>query len=311
MGGIEHRYSVIQVKGEVPEGALDSDGFYRPGAFPTTAGRMKRFEREAPILAQRAVERLDLGEDRARITHVIVTCCTGMSAPGIDLQIAARCGLPSTVERTMIGFMGCYAAVNAMKMARHVVRSEPEAKVLMLNLELCTLHLKESRDLEQILSFFLFADGCAASLITAEPRGIGLDRFHAVLAPETEGLITWNVGDTGFDMLLSGKVPGAIREALSGRADAILQGVPVADIDLWAVHPGGRTVLDAVQSALELPDCALAPSRSVLRRHGNMSSPTVVFVLKDILERAEPGQRGCAMAFGPGLVAETMLFHTA
>ncbi len=311
MGGIEHRYSVIRVQGEIPEGSLDADGFYRPGAFPSTAARMQRFEREAPILAERAVERLELGEDRARITHIIVTCCTGMSAPGVDLQIAARCGLSDSVERTMIGFMGCYAAVNAMKMARHVIRSEPESRVLMLNLELCTLHLKESTDLEQILSFFLFADGCAASLITSEPHGIGLDRFHALLAPETEGHITWRVGESGFDMLLSGKVPGAIREALCHKADVILQGVPVADVDLWAIHPGGRTVLDAVQGALELPDAAMAASRGVLRRYGNMSSPSVVFVLKDLMERAEPGQRGCAMAFGPGLVAETMLFHTA
>ncbi len=311
MGGIEHRYSVVRTGREGDGEVLDRDGFYRPGEFPGTGERMRRFEREAPILAQKAVEALDLGEDRAKITHLIVTCCTGMSAPGVDLQIAELCGLPGGVERTMIGFMGCYAAVNAMKMARHVVRSEPDAKVLMLNLELCTLHLKESRDTEQILSFFLFADGCAASLITAEPRGIALDRFHAILAPETADLITWNVGDTGFDMLLSGRVPGAIREALTGKADAILQGVPVRDIDLWAVHPGGRTVLDAVQSALELPDAALAPSRGVLRRYGNMSSPSVVFVLKDVMEAAERGQSGCAMAFGPGLVAETMLFHIA
>ena len=311
MGGIEHRYSAVGVKGDDLASSLDSAGFYRPGAFPSTAVRMKRFEREAPILAERAVANLDLGEDRARITHVVVTCCTGMSAPGVDLQIAARCGLSDSVERTMIGFMGCYAAVNAMKMARHVIRSEPDAKVLMLNLELCTLHLKESRDMEQILSFFLFADGCAASLITAEPRGIGLDRFHAVLAPQTSDLITWRVGESGFDMLLSGRVPGAIREALSTRADDVLDGVPADEFDLWAVHPGGRTVLDAVQGALSLSDEAMAPSRSVLRRFGNMSSPSVVFVLRDLLERAEPGQRGCAMAFGPGLVAETMLFHTA
>ncbi len=311
MGGIEHRYSVIQVKDEVTEGALDVDGFFSPGGFPSTAVRMQRFEWEAPALAERAVERLDLGQDRARITHIIVTCCTGMSAPGVDQQIAARCGLPKTAERTIIGFMGCYAAVNAMKMARHVIRSEPEAKVLMLNLELCTLHLKESREMEQILSFFLFADGCAASLVTAEPHGIALDRFHALLAPETEELITWRVGESGFDMLLSGRVPGAIREALDGKADTILRGMPVADVDLWAVHPGGRTVLDAVQTALELPDEAMAASRGVLRRYGNMSSPSVVFVLKDLLERSESGQRGCAMAFGPGLVAETMQFHVA
>ena len=311
MGGIEHRHSFLQAPADVTQRELDTEGFYKRGDFPSTAARMRFFERHAPILAKEAVDKLELGEDRAKITHLIVTCCTGMSAPGVDLQIAALCGLPSTIERTMIGFMGCYAAINGLKTARHVVRSEPDAKVLVLNLELCTLHFKESTDLEEILSFYLFADGCAASLVTAEPKGIGLDRFHAMLAPETEGLITWNVGDSGFDMLLSGKVPGAIRDALCGKADEILEGVPVEEIDLWAVHPGGKSVLDAVQSALELAPDALWASREVLRDHGNMSSPTVVFVLKRLLESATPGASGCAMAFGPGLVAETMRFHVA
>ncbi len=311
MGGIDHRYSFIRVLKDESGSTIDADGVYTRGAFPSTAGRMRLFEEYAPILAERAVEGLNLGADRSKVTHLIVTSCTGMSAPGVDLQIAERCGLPSTLERTAIGFMGCYAAVNAMKMARHVVRSEPDAKVLMLNLELCTLHLKESKDVEQILSFFLFADGCAASLISAEPTGVAMDSFHAVLAPETRGHITWNVGDSGFDMLLSGKVPGAIREALRDKGDEILKGVPKDEIDLWAIHPGGRTVLDAVQTAMELPDEALWASRGVLRDYGNMSSPSVVFVLKALMEKASPGQQGCAMAFGPGLVAETMLFHAA
>ena len=253
---------------------------FRPGEFPTTGERMKLFERFAPILAQRAVEALNLGDDRDGITHLVVTSCTGMSAPGVDLQIAERCGLPDGIERTMVGFMGCYAAINAMKLARHIVRSEPEAKVLMLNLELCTLHLQDSTDLEQTLSFFLFADGCAASLISARPEGVAMDSFHAMLAPQTSDLITWNVGDRGFDMLLSGRVPGAIREALKGKENEVLRGASVSDIDLWAVHPGGRTVLDAVEAAFCLPEDALWASRSVLREYGNMSSPSVVFVLK-------------------------------
>ncbi|RYG64121.1 type III polyketide synthase, partial [bacterium] len=311
MGGIEHRYSFLGVDGNDPTGELDAEQIYRPGCFPSTAGRMRLFEKLAPKLAERAVEALDLGEDRSKITHLVVTSCTGMSAPGVDLQIAERCGLPGGIERTMVGFMGCYAAINAMKLARHIVRSEPESKVLMLNLELCTLHLKESTNLEQILSFFLFADGCAASLITAEPVGISMDRFHAILAPETADLITWNVGDSGFDMLLSGQVPGAIREALGPNIEGILNGGKVEEIDLWAVHPGGRSVLDAVQASLSLPPDALCASRDVLRRYGNMSSPSVVFVLKELMAGAKPDQRGCAMAFGPGLVAETMLFRTA
>jgi alpha-pyrone synthase len=132
-----------------------------------------------------------------------------------------------------------------------------------------------------------------------------------VLAPDTAELITWKIRESGFDMLLSGRVPGAIQEALSTRADDILDHASVDAIDLWAVHPGGRSVLDAVERALGLPEDALAWSREVLRRFGNMSSATVMFVLKAMLERAPPGKSGCAMAFGPGLIAETLLFHTA
>lgn len=310
-GGIDHRYSCLRPGADPGRGAVDADGLYSPGAFPDTAQRMRLFEAHAPALAAAAVERLGLGEDRARITHLVITCCTGFSAPGLDLELVERCGLPTGVERTMVGFMGCYAAINGLKLARHIVRSEPAAKVLVVNLELCTLHLKESADLEQILSFLLFADGCAASLVTAEPGGVALDSFHAVLADDTRDLITWNIRQSGFDMVLSGAVPNAIQDALGQGAEAILRGAPVPAIDLWAVHPGGRSVLDAVERALALPADALHASRAVLRAFGNMSSATVMFVLQALMRDARPGASGCAMAFGPGLVAETMLFHAA
>jgi len=310
-GGIDHRYSWLAPSGDRAPGNTDAADFYKSGAFPSTADRMRFFEQHAPLLAAQAVDALNLGETRSRVTHLIVTCCTGFSAPGIDLEIQARCGLPSTIERTMVGFMGCYAAINALKLARHIVRSEPAARVLTLNLELCTLHMQDLHDIEQILSFMVFADGAAAALITAEPRGIALDSFHAVLAPDTAELITWTIRESGFDMMLSGRVPGAIQEALAARSADILHNAAVAAIDLWAVHPGGRSVLDAVERALGLPANALAASREVLRQYGNMSSATVMFVLRALLESAPPNQTGCAMAFGPGLIAETMLFHTA
>jgi predicted naringenin-chalcone synthase len=309
--GIEHRYSFLSPNPTPDSPYLDADGFYRRKDFPDTAARMRRFERHAPELAQAAVERLALGEERARVSHLIITCCTGFSAPGLDLEVIERCDLPSTVERTMIGFMGCYAAINALKLARHIVRSEPAARVLILNLELCTLHFKETADLDQTLSFLLWGDGCAACLVSADPVGTALDSFRAVLVPDTRDLITWHIRESGFDMVLSGLVPATIHNALAEHRADILDGAAPEAIDLWAVHPGGRTVLDAVERAFALAPPMLAASREVLRRYGNMSSATVMFVIEALLKSPARGRKGCAMAFGPGLVAETMLFRTA
>jgi predicted naringenin-chalcone synthase len=308
---ITHRWSWLKPADE-PEGpSIDAAGLFARGNFPSTAERMRQYEVAAPLLAQKAVEGLGLdAEARGAITHVIVTTCTGLSAPGLDLELVERCGLNPSVERTVVGFMGCYAGINALKLARHIVRSDPEARVLLLSLELCTLHLQETDDLEQVLSFLVFGDGAAASLVTAEPVGAALERFRAVLVPETAGLITWNIRELGFDMFLSGQVPGAVGHGIRLMAEEILDGRTPAEIDLWAVHPGGRSVLDAVEGALALGAEALSASRHVLDRYGNMSSATVMFVLKQLLDSGRKGL-GCAMAFGPGLTAETMLFRTA
>ncbi len=304
---IAHRYSFLDPNSTSGHfSAHDANAFYRLGNFPSTARRMELFEQCAPQLMKQAVDRLALSdEERSGITHVLVTCCTGLYAPGLDFEIVDHLGLSPSVERTMIGFMGCYAAINALKLARHIVRSHPEAGVLMLNLELCSLHLQETQDLEQVLSFLVFADGAAASLITAREQGFGMDSFRAVMVPETRNLITWKIRGLGFDMLLSGQVPVELGRALHEgglRADS-------PGIDLWAVHPGGRSVLDAVERGLELPPHALAASRNVLSSFGNMSSATVMFVLQEMMRQARPGQQGCAMSFGPGLTAETMRFH--
>jgi predicted naringenin-chalcone synthase len=307
--GIDHRYSFLAPAADLEGEAIDRDQFYVRGKFPSTGNRMRYFEAHAPELATAAIERLSLGSDRERITHVLITCCTGLSAPGLDLEIIERCGLATSVERTTIGFMGCYAAINALKLARHIVRSEPLAKVLVVNLELCTLHLQETPDLEKLLSFLLWGDGCAASLVSAEPAGLMIEDFRAVIVPDSRELITWHVRDHGFDMVLSGQVPATIQDGLKLYIHEILGQTPVRAIDLWAVHPGGRTVLDAVERALDLPPQALAVSREILRQFGNMSSATVMFVISALLGSAEKGASGLAMSFGPGLVAETMRFR--
>jgi len=304
---IGHRYSFLDTqKGSGQFWSHDAHDFYQLGNFPNTARRMELFEQSAPVLMKKAVDRLALNErERSGITHVLVTCCTGLYAPGLDFEIVDHLGLSGGVERTMVGFMGCYAAINALKLARHIVRSDPKAGVLMVNLELCTLHLQETQELEQVLSFLVFADGAAASLITGQEQGFAMDSFKALMVPETRGLITWKIRGLGFDMLLSGQVPGEL-----GRALHESELMAERDyIDLWAAHPGGRSILDAVEKGLELPFNALEASREVLSRFGNMSSATVMFVLERMMQQSRSGQRGCAMSFGPGLTAETMRFH--
>ena len=312
LSAIEHRYSFVEPVATADSTWRDAEELYEQDAFPTTARRMQAFERFAPQLAKCALSRLALSpEERQGITHVLVTTCTGLYAPGLDFDIVRHLGLSPSVERTMIGFMGCYAAINALKSAHHIVRSEPSAKVLVVNLELCTLHLQKTQDLEQLLSFLLFADGCAACLVTSSGPGLAIDSFLAVSLPETSDLITWRIRDGGFDMHLSGEVPAAIRRVMKELGHEVTRGKDPLSIDLWAVHPGGRTVLDAVEQGLGLSKEALHFSRDILARYGNMSSATVMFVLQQVLAHAEAGQQGCAMSFGPGVTAETMLFHAA
>jgi len=309
--GISHRWSCLDPECDLAPSAADHPGFYVPGRFPTTAERMQRYEMEAPALASRAVARLCPDDEARRITHLIVVTCTGFYAPGIDLAIVAQCGLNPAVERTVVGFMGCQGAVNGLRLARHIVRSEAGARVLVVSVELCTLHLHESDDLEHLLSFLIFGDGSAAGLVSADPEGLMLNDFRSLLVQEANDLITWNVRDSGFDMFLSGKVPAAIGNALRGSISQLLDGVPPSSIDRWAVHPGGRTVLDAVEGSLGLSPAALATSRAVLQRFGNMSSATLLFVLDQMIRTRTAGERGFAMAFGPGLSAETFAFRMA
>ena len=307
--GIARRFSVLQ-PGEPGAVKVDAEGFYQRGAFPSTGTRMARYETDAVELAVQAVARLTVEE--GGVTHLIVASCTGFTAPGLDQLIAERLGLGGSLERTLVGFMGCYAAVPALRAAHHIVRSDPAARVLVVNLELCTLHLQETPDLERVLSFLLFGDGATAALVTSEPHGIALHDFFAATIPDTQDLITWRIGDQGFDMHLSGKVPGRIATALRAEADrndagGILRGRGVQDFAHWAVHAGGRTVLDAAEIGLRLAPDTLRHSRGVLRDVGNVSSATLMFVLARILAQDVAGP-GIAMAFGPGLCAETFRF---
>lgn len=306
---IHHRYSCLREEPAQLAEQCDAFSFYGTGHSPSTAERMTVFEQSAPALLRKTLDKLALtADERLHIRHVLVTCCTGFYAPGLDFDAIDYLGLSPSAERTMLGFMGCYAAINALKLARHIVRSDPSASVLMINLELCTLHFHQTQELTEVIAFTLFGDGCAASLISGEPGGLELDSFDALRLEDTRDLITWRVGDLGFDMFLSPQVPARITRAMREHAGSLCG---ERNVDLWAVHPGGRSILDAVEQGLALDPDALWASRSVLSGFGNMSSASVMFVLEKLMAQAAAGQNGCAVSFGPGLTAEIMRFHAA
>lgn len=308
---IGHRWSVLPV-GADGGSPVDADGFYARDLLPGTAERMRLYAQAAPELALAAIEDLRTRADLDGITHLVVASCTGFVAPGIDQIVAVRLGLAPSVERLLIGFMGCYAAVAAVRSARHIVRSDPDARVLVVCVELSTLHLQDQPALEPLLAMLQFGDGAAAALVTAESAGFALGDPFATTLPDSAGLIRWDITDSGFAMHLSGEVPARIAAGLADPAFAAAAtgGRAAHEIDGWAVHAGGRSILDAVESSLDLSNDALAASRAVLADKGNMSSATLMFVLARLLA-GTPVRDGVALAFGPGLAAEGFGFRSA
>lgn len=306
--GIDHRWSVL----EPPGGRLHNEpgGFYH-GDAPTTAKRMARYAEEAPKLCLTAIGRLKEKIELENITHLVVASCTGFIAPGIDQIIARKLGL-DRVERTVVGFMGCYAAVSALRTAYHIVRSRPQARVLAVTVELCSLHLQQTQQLESLLAQLQFSDGAAAALVTSDPVGFEMSHLFSETLEDSHELIQWVIGDTGFEMTLSGEVPGRIQHALEQEEvrATVFNGWSPDEIDSWAVHAGGRSILDAVEKGFELRQGALFASRDILARYGNMSSSTLMFVLSELIGRPDV-RRGIAVAFGPGLAAEGFHFERA
>ncbi|WP_341941862.1 type III polyketide synthase [Microbacterium sp. LWH10-1.2] len=295
---------------------------------PGTRERNERYVREASRLfvevARRAIA-VDPDIEAADITHVVTVSCTGFHAPGPEYEIVRALGLPDGVQRYHLGFMGCYASMPALRAASQFCAADPEAVVLVVSVELCTLHLRSSEDPDTIVASSLFADGAAAGIVTARDlptpvTALRLDRFHTAIAPEGEKDMAWTIGDNGFEMILSTAVPqiigeaiiGALRPLYAGEQELLeaYDGGEVSEaVQHWAIPPGGRSILDRVQERLHLSDDQLHPAREVLRVNGNMSSATVLFVLRSILEQEDSrdGDRVAAMAFGPGLTAESAL----
>lgn len=291
---------------EHPLGPPGSGAFYEYGGFPSTGRRMEVFKKEAPRLACQAVDALaEKCGGLEGITHLIVTTCTGFYAPGLDIDIILHRRLPPTLKRTVIGFMGCYAALTGLRQARETVLADPSARVLMVNVELCSLHLQETELFDRLVSFCLFADGAAASLVTSEASGLRLDNCFSALSLADADRMAWVVEDQGFAMTLDARVPVKIRQFLARQPQAAGGCAQAGPDDVWALHPGGRLILDALQDHYRLTDRQMEVSRSVLRDFGNMSSATIMFAMERLLEQAGPEFRqGHALAFGPGLTVE-------
>lgn len=326
--GIDTRHTVI---GELAPGASpDQPTFYDRATglllSPGTGARNDVYVREAVPLAVSAARRaLDADPDihAADVTHVITVSCTGFHAPGPEYEIVRALGIPESAQRYHLGFMGCYASMPALRAARQFCLAEPDSVVLVVSVELCTLHLRSSENPDVIVATSLFADGAAAGLVTARDLptstpAVRLDGFHTAIAAEGEKDMAWTIGDHGFEMILSTAVPHIIGESIVGAlrplyaegelATAFDEGRVGERVRHWAIHPGGRSILDRVQERLRLSDAQLDPARAILREYGNMSSATVLFIIRRILDDgAGDGERMAAMAFGPGLTAESAL----
>ncbi|WP_063767904.1 type III polyketide synthase [Verrucomicrobium sp. BvORR106] len=318
--GIETRHSVIGdfMEGHDPElykttseGALIS---------PSTAERNTYYTRASRTLAVQLARKVFATTSDfvpQEVTHIVFASCTGFANPGPDYHIIRELGLPESVQRYTLGFMGCYAAFPALRMAAQFCEADPKAVVLVMCLELCSLHMQINDQPDCILANSLFADGAAAALVSS--RNPSPDRpayrvlgFASALVTDGEADMAWDIGNEGFNIVLSSYVPEILGTRVRPLLEDVLQrgGLTLPQVEEWAVHPGGRAILDKVQDGLGLSPDSLLASRHVLRDYGNMSSATIFFVLKELLDSADEGRAlTCAMAFGPGLTVETAMLE--
>ncbi len=315
--GVDTRHSVLSA----PEEMASGRSFFAPrrgnaDRGPSTAERMARYEAEATPLAATAAARAlaQAGLEAAEISHLVTVSCSGFSAPGFDVALIGALGLDAGIARTHVGFMGCHGALNGLRVARSFLESQPEARILLCAVELCSLHLFYGWDPEKIVANALFADGAAAIVgVPDHVLGNGAWRVAAdgsTVVAGSAGAMTWKVRDHGFEMTLSPEVPDLIRAHVKPWLEGWLgrQGLSLGEVGSWAVHPGGPRILDAFGQGVGLEREALAASYEVLARYGNMSSPTVLFLLDHLRERS--AQRPVvAMGFGPGLTVEAALIR--
>lgn len=312
--GIGNRYSVI---GDYSKSVNDWKFYPRSEnlePFPSLEQRMAFYHTHAAPLSVDAIrnctERILPAKE---ITHLITVSCTGMSAPGLDLQIADLMDLPNTLYRSSINFMGCYAAIHALKFADAICKNDSSARVIIVCTELCTLHFQKEATPDNITSSMLFADGSAAALITHDQfpmPGLELNHFYSEIIPRGKKDMAWELSSSGFLMTLSGYIPDLIAEDFEPLIcrSLLSAGITKEEITGWCIHPGGKRILEAVKKSLHLNEHALNDSMQVLNDFGNMSSPTILFVLQQMMQKRKgTHQKILGAAFGPGLTMETFV----
>ena len=312
--GIGHRHSVISDFGR----EIQDYSFFPPTLelepFPSVASRMALYQNEAIKLAKEAVLNAVSRETLKDVTHLITVSCTGMYAPGIDIELIEELGLRTDIQRTSINFMGCYAAFNALKIANSLVSSAPNSKVLIVAVELCSIHLLKNTSEDSILSNALFGDGAAAVLIESNPtsKALELKGFYADIDTSGKDAMGWYIDDFGFDMKLTSEVPEVIKKGIAKLTQKLLNQLELSasEIDHFAIHPGGKKILKVIEEELNLTAEHNKIAYDVLYNYGNMSSPTVLFVIKELMNQLTSEQNGdhiLSFAFGPGLTMESML----
>jgi predicted naringenin-chalcone synthase len=320
--GVERRHSVLLDSSTDSEPATQA--FYLPSNDPAdvgpgTAERMQRYELEAPKLAEAALRQAieNAGVDPSQLTHLVTVSCSGFAAPGFDLCLIRSLNLPPSIARTHVGFMGCHGALNGLRVAKAFADANPNAVVAVCAVELCTLHHQYGWDPQEVVANSLFADGAAAVIgssgLQSEPnenqRPRLIDNLSSVI-PNTEEMMTWRIGDRGFRMTLSPEVPDIILRDLPELLDNFLakNGLARNEIQGWAIHPGGPRILKACQESLDLTNDQLTPSTDILARCGNMSSPTVLFILNELMQQTVAAPY-VMLGFGPGLNVEAALLR--
>ena len=315
--GIKTRYSVL------PDFSCDKDERTfiprdaRSQPWPEVQDRMDYYNKSAIGLAKASLMRsLASNISKLQITHLITVSCTGMSAPGIDIELIQALDLNSNIDRTSVNFMGCYAAIHGLKQADYICRADKDAVVALVCVEICTLHFQNSMDKDHQTANMIFADGAASCLIVGDNVSLGqsgslsINGFYSELAFKGKSDMAWNITSTGFQMVLSSYIPDLIKSDIKKLVDAALDkfNLNQSSINNWAVHPGGKKILEVISSELKLNQDELESSFNILKNYGNMSSSTILFVLKDIFEnKSLPGDKSFGVAFGPGLTLESMI----